>query len=118
MPNNPFLKLGLFLVGCNGGGEAVHCKAVKLLVFYQQNSENSRKVEEYLHDLTRLHDLREQDIKIIDPYTRNGAADANLYDIMAYPGIVVTDSNGQYVHGWSGELPLMDELMSYAFSLQ
>jgi hypothetical protein len=66
----------------------------------------------------RSHDVHEQDIRIIDPNTRDGATDASLYDILAFPGIVVTDTYGQFVHSWSGELPLMDELMSYAFSLQ
>lgn len=89
---------------------------MKVLVFYRQNSEHARRVEDYLRDLTRFYDVREQDIKIVDPNTRNGATDASLYDILAFPGVVVTDDYGQFVHGWSGELPLMDELMSYAFT--
>lgn len=87
-------------------------------MFYRQKSEQASQVEDYLRDLTRLHDIHEQDIKVIDPDTRDGATDADLYDIMAFPGIVVTDSNGQFVHSWSGDLPLMDELMGYAFTLQ
>ena len=87
-------------------------------MFYRTNSECARQVEEYLRDLTRAHDVHEQDIKIIDPDTQDGVATASLYDVTALPGIVVTDSNGQFVHSWYGELPLMDELMSYAFSLQ
>lgn len=90
---------------------------MKILVFYRQNSEHARTVEEYLRDLTRLHDIHDQDIKIIDPNTRDGASDASLYDILSFPGLVVTDGYGRFVHGWSGELPLMDELMSYAFTL-
>jgi hypothetical protein len=65
-----------------------------------------------------MHDVREQDIQIVDPTTRSGAADAELYDILSFPGIVITDASGQFVHSWSGELPLTDELMGYAFSLQ
>jgi len=91
---------------------------MKVLVFYRQNSEHARKVEEYLRDLVRTHDIHEQDIRIIDPDTRDGSADASLYDVVSFPGVVVTDASGQFVHSWSGELPLMDELMSYAFSLQ
>jgi len=91
---------------------------MKILVFYRQNSEHTRQVEEYLRDLTRLHDVHEQNIRIIDPNTRDGATDASLYDILSFPGIVVTDDYGQFVHSWSGSLPLMDELMSYAFSMQ
>ena len=89
---------------------------MKILVFYRQNSEHARRVEEYLHDLVRMHDVRENDIKFVDPNTRNGAADASLYDILSFPGIVVVDEYGKYIQGWSGTLPLMDELMSYAFT--
>ncbi len=89
---------------------------MKLLVFYRQNSEETRRVEDYLRDLTRMHDVREQDIRAVDPYTREGSTDASLYDVLSYPGIVVTDNYGQYIKGWSGDLPLMDELMSYTFA--
>lgn len=89
---------------------------MKLLVFYRQNSEETRRVEDYLRDLTRMHDVREQDIKVVDPNTREGSTDASLYDVLSYPGIVVTDTHGQYIKGWSGDLPLMDELMSYTFA--
>lgn len=89
---------------------------MKLLVFYRQNSEETRKVEDYLRDLTRMHDVREQDIRAVDPNTREGSTDASLYDVLSYPGIVVTDNYGQYIKSWSGELPLMDELISYTFA--
>lgn len=89
---------------------------MKLLVFYRRNSEETRRVEDYLRDLVRLHDVRERDIKPMDPNTREGSTEASLYDVLSFPGIVVTDNYGQYIKGWSGELPLMDELMSYTFS--
>lgn len=89
---------------------------MKILVFYRQKSDHARKVEEYLHDLVRMHDVKENNIKIIDPDTRNGSVDASLYDILSYPGIVVTDEYGKYIQGWSGSLPLMDELMGYAYT--
>lgn len=89
---------------------------MKLLVFYRQNSEETRRVEDYLRDLTRMHDVREQDIKVVDPNTREGSTDASLYDVLIYPGLVVTDNYGQFIKGWSGDLPLMDELMSYTFA--
>lgn len=69
-----------------------------------------------MRDLSRLHDIRESDIKVYTPDTREGSTSASLYDILSYPGIVVTNDFGQYMKGWSGELPLMDELMSYVFA--
>lgn len=89
---------------------------MKVIVFYRQNSEEARSVEDYLYDLMRLHDLREQDVKVLDPNTREGSTEASLYDVLSFPGIVVTDNYGQYIKSWNGGLPLMDELMSYAFA--
>lgn len=87
-------------------------------MFYKQKSEYTTRVETYLRDLTRIHDVREQDITIVDPDSPGGALQAEVYGIMAYPGLVVTDQYGQFIHSWSGELPLMDELMSYVFTLE
>lgn len=94
----------------------VHLLMMKLLVFYRQNSEETRWATEYLRDLTRMHDIREQDIKVLDPNTREGSTEASLYDVLSFPGVVVTDMYGRYIKSWSGELPLMDELMSYAYT--
>jgi hypothetical protein len=91
---------------------------MKLLMFYRQNAEYTRQVEEYMHDLMVSHDVRDQDIVRIDPDTAQGSSRASAYGIMAYPGLVVTDENGQYIHSWNGDLPLADELMGYIFSLQ
>lgn len=87
-------------------------------MFYRQNAEHSRQVEDYVLALTTSRDVKEDDIISIDPDTELGSSRASAYGIMAYPGLVVTDENGQYIHGWSGELPLADELMGYIFSLQ
>ena len=74
-------------------------------------------MHEYLHDLVRMHDVQEQDVKLINVNSRTGTTDASLYDVLSFPGIVITDDYGRYIKGWSGNLPLMDELMSYVFSL-
>ena len=110
--SNANIRLAEFMLSC------VHLLMMKLLVFYRQNSEETRRVTEYLRDLTRTHDIREQDIKVLDPNTREGSTEASLYDVLSFPGVVVTDMYGRYIKSWSGELPLMDELMSYAYSGQ
>lgn len=73
-------------------------------------------VDSYLRDLVRIHDIRQQDIKVLDPNTREGSTEASLYDVLSFPGVVVTDNYGQYIKGWSGGLPLMDELASYTYT--
>ena len=89
---------------------------MKLLVFYRQKAEHTRRVEQYLHDLGTSHDVDESDVTVIDPDTEAGSSSAVLYDIVSFPGLVVTSNDGRYIQSWSGELPLMDELMGYMFS--
>lgn len=87
-----------------------------MLVFYRPDSEHARRTEEFLRDLERQHDISPKSIQIISIDSREGASMASLYDVISYPGIVVVDEMGGFVKSWSGELPLMDELLSYTFS--
>ena len=48
--------------------------------------------------------------------SREGISLASIYDIMAFPAILVTADDGRYIKHWAGDLPLMSEVMSYAFS--
>lgn len=50
---------------------------------------------------------------MMDLNTRDAVATASIYDIVSFPGVVVTDNYGAYIMGWNGTLPLMSELMSY-----
>ena len=88
-------------------------KTMKLLILYRPNSEHARVVEEYIHDFERRYS---NDLKIesVDLNTREGAATASLYDVVQYPGLLVTTDDGQILHMWQGEmLPLMNEVASY-----
>jgi 3-deoxy-D-manno-octulosonic acid (KDO) 8-phosphate synthase len=47
--------------------------------------------------------------------TREGSATATLYDVVQYPAILVLQTDGYVQKIWQGEqLPLMDEVASYA----
>ena len=80
------------------------------------NSEHASKTEGFIRDLQRMHDIEERNLQIVNIDTREGMTLASLYDIMAYPAIVVTSDVGGFIKSWQGQLPLMDELMSYAFN--
>lgn len=61
--------------------------------------------------------MRHADVKleVINVDTREGAALASLYDVMQYPAILVLQTDGYAQKIWQGdELPLMDEVTSYA----
>lgn len=90
---------------------------MKVLVFYRPNSEHARRVEEFVHDLQRRHDIDDRHLQIYNIDTREGASMAALYDVMAYPSLFVVGDDGGYVKSWTdGQLPLMDEVASYTFA--
>lgn len=86
---------------------------MKVLVLYRPNSEHGRVVEEFIHDFqTRYRDER---LEVMNVDTRDGSATASLYDVMQYPAILVLQTDGYVQKTWEGaQLPLMDEIVSYA----
>lgn len=85
---------------------------MKVSILYHPNSEHSRIVEEFAHDMEHQQGIR-ADLQSVD--TRDGAAMATLYDITRYPAIIVTREDGGIVQSWLGEqLPLMNEVAAFA----
>jgi len=88
--------------------------AVKLLVLYRPNSEHDTEVESFVRDFQRRYEVGKK-IEMVSINTRDGAATASLYDIVAYPAILVLGNDGSLVNFWQGTpLPLMDEVAGYA----
>ena len=90
--------------------------AVKLLVLYRPNSEHERDVESFVRDFQRRYEVGRK-IEMVSMNTRDGAATASLYDVVAYPAIMVLGNDGSLVNLWQGmPLPLMDDVAGYAHS--
>ena len=90
---------------------------MKVLILYRPDSEYSRDVETFAEDLQRQHGMPSSRLELLSVNTRDGASTASLYDVMAYPSILVLADDGSLVNSWIGlPLPLMDEVMGYAFS--
>lgn len=88
---------------------------MKVLVLYRPNSEHARKVETFLHDLQKQHDVDQSTLRVVDVDSREGIELARIYDVMDTPAILVTDNNGGYVYSWIGdELPLMRDVAAYS----
>lgn len=86
---------------------------MKVIVLYRPNSEHSRVVESYIRDLQAVHSIPKIEIVSLD--TREGSATASLYDIVQYPAFLVVQNDGYAQKVWQGDnLPLMDEVVSYA----
>jgi len=88
---------------------------MKIVVLYRPDSEHGRLVEEFIHNYQERHEAGNLEILNID--SRDGIATASLYDVMQYPTILALRDDGSVLKSWEGEqLPLMDEVASYAFS--
>jgi hypothetical protein len=80
-----------------------------LIALYRQNSEQARPVYEFLEILKRRYPGRP--IVELDIDTREGAAEASLYDVVRYPALLVRSLDGRIQGIWEGEpLPLIDEV--------
>jgi hypothetical protein len=85
---------------------------MKVLVLYRPNSEHGRLIEEFIYDYQSRHSDR---LEILNIDTREGSAMATLYDVVQYPAILVLQNDGYLYKSWQGDqLPLMDEVASYA----
>jgi len=88
---------------------------MKVLVFYRPHSDHASTVETYVRDFERQHDLGSK-MELVSVDTRDGAAQASLYDITAYPSFLALANDGSVLNMWPGpELPLMDEIASYMY---
>lgn len=86
---------------------------MKVLIFYRPQSEHSRMVETYIRDFQKTHPG--QQVEVVNVDSPRGTSLVELYDIVQYPSIMVTQDDGVMQKFWLGEpLPLMDELASYA----
>lgn len=88
---------------------------VKVIVLYRPNSEHASSVESFARDFERQHDIGSK-LELVSVNTRDGAAMASLYDILAFPSILALADDGAILNVWIGpELPLMNEVASYMY---
>ena len=92
--------------------------SVKLLILYSPNTEFATDVEAFADAFRRQHDIMgSRKIELVSVNTRDGAATASLYDIMAFPSILALADDGQVLNAWQGmPLPLQDEVAGYLYS--
>jgi hypothetical protein len=85
---------------------------MNLSIVYRERSDHARSVAEFVENLRRRYP--DKSAKLYDIETRDGAAEASLYDIVQYPAVVVTSGDGRLLMLREGEpLPLIDEIASY-----
>lgn len=58
-------------------------------------------------------------VELMNVDERDAIVLAGLYDIMQYPAVLATTSDGQLLKHWVGDtMPLMDEVASYGYAGQ
>jgi hypothetical protein len=89
---------------------------VKLLILYRPDSEHETDVTSFVRDFQRRYEVG-QKVELVSLNTREGVAIASLYDVVAYPAVLVLGDNGSLINFWQGlPLPLMDDVAGYAHS--
>ena len=85
---------------------------MKVAIIYRPQSEHSRVVEEFVHDIGRQQGVTPE---LIDVDSPEGSTMLAAYDITSHPAILVMREDGQLVQHWAGEqLPLMQEVAAFA----
>ncbi len=80
-------------------------------VVYRYESDHAREVLDYMRDFQREtgHEIEE-----IDPDSPDGAHVCRTYDIVEYPTLLATSSDGQLRQMWRGRpLPTISEVSFY-----
>lgn len=86
---------------------------MRLLILYRPNSEHSARVEDFVHEFQNRYDVGRK-LELLSLSTRDGAATASLYDVMAYPAVLALADDGSVLNSWEGDtLPVMDEIAGY-----
>jgi hypothetical protein len=85
---------------------------MKVTILYREKSEHRMATENFLRDLEKETTVK---AKVLDADSREGVGFAELYGIMAYPAIVVTQDDGQLQRMWAdGRLPIPSEVAGEA----
>jgi len=90
---------------------------MKVVILYRPESEQARVLETFLHDFKARNSSI--NVEVVDVDAREGIAMASMYDVMRFPTIIAMADDGTVLNMWQGEdMPLMDEVASYAYSGQ
>lgn len=86
---------------------------MKVLILYRPNSEHEREVDDFARDFKREHDAGKK-LELLSVDTRDGAATANIYDVLQFPAVLALADDGSVLQSWAGTpLPLMNDVAGY-----
>ena len=76
-----------------------HNRTMKVVVLYRERSDHRRDVETFVGDLKKVSG---RTVETLEVDSRGGADFARLYDIVQYPAIAVSRSDGHLQKLWQG----------------
>lgn len=81
------------------------------MIFTREDTDYARRVTEFLYDFKRR---TSHALTVVNPDSADGAARAQVYDIVEYPTIIATADDGRLLSQWRGlPLPTIDEVSYY-----
>lgn len=81
-------------------------------IIYRPDSEQERSVLDFQRELVRAQVIT----RLVNVDSREGSEMARIYDIVKYPGVLITTEDGQLLKSWDGELPQISEATATAHS--
>ena len=87
---------------------------MKAYFFYRPNTDAYLSIDTFFK---LLGDKQKSKLEIHNVDTREGDQLSQLYQIMAYPSIVIARDDGAQIRVWHGQLPLVEDLTIYLNSL-
>lgn len=79
-------------------------------VLYRPVSEHARVVEDFQRELEK----EGVEVRLLDVDTKEGQVFAQLHDVMQFPSVIATSSEGTPLQTWAGSLPLIKEVGYFA----
>ena len=83
---------------------------MKTVLLYRPNSDHERQVLDYLRDVKMQTG---KDVQTMDVDSKEGIDLCQVYGIMEYPAVLVTDNDGHVQNLWTGTFPRIGELSYY-----
>ena len=84
---------------------------MRVIVVYKQFSDHAREVDEWIREFEHRSN---REVEVLVPEMPDGEIFCTSRDIVEYPAIAVTDTDGKTYETWTGTpLPVIDEVMGY-----
>lgn len=87
-------------------GQSAIIKAMKVLVFTSEDSQETRDAKELGQNLADDG----VEVEYFDPEMPETSGKQELYNIYSYPSFVVVSDDGQVVESWRGRIPLTGDI--------